>query len=165
MGPLNNEANAVKFDAHLADARERGAVVRCGGSRAAGFPTPLFAEPTVIEGVSLEMTIAREETFGPVVPVIEISSLTEALEITNRSPFGLTAAVFTDDLERGLAFAEQARAGWVNINASTNLWESHLPFGGRSGSLSGKGRVGGRFVLEAFTEAKTVHFPAPRRSL
>jgi succinate-semialdehyde dehydrogenase/glutarate-semialdehyde dehydrogenase len=164
MGPLNNEANAVKFDAHLADARERGAVVRCGGSRAAGFPTPLFAEPTVIEGVSLEMTIAREETFGPVVPVIEISSLTEALEITNRSPFGLTAAVFTDDLERGLAFAEQARAGWVNINASTNLWESHLPFGGRSGSLSGRGRVGGRFVLEAFTEPKTVHFPAPRRS-
>ena len=52
------------------------------------------------------MTIAREETFGPVVPVIEISSLTEAFEITNRSPFGLTAAVFTEDLERGLAFAE-----------------------------------------------------------
>ena len=68
-----------------------------------------------------------------------------ALELTNASPFGLTAAVFTEDLERGLAFAERARAGWVNINASTNLWESHLPFGGRSGSVSGRGRVGGRF--------------------
>ena len=147
----------------MADARERGAKTVCGGNRAPGFPTQLFAEPTVIDGVTLEMTIAREETFGPVVPVIEISSDAEALEITNGSPFGLTAAVFTEDLERGLAFAEAARAGWVNINASTNLWESHLPFGGRSGSISGRGRVGGRSLLEAFTEPKTIHFPAPRR--
>ena len=69
--------------------------------------------------------------------------------------------MFTGDLERGLAFAEQARAGWVNINASTNLWESHLPFGGRSGSVSGRGRVGGRFAMEAFTEPKTILYPGP----
>jgi succinate-semialdehyde dehydrogenase/glutarate-semialdehyde dehydrogenase len=50
----------------------------------------------------------------------------------------------------------------VNINASTNLWESHLPFGGRSGSVSGRGRVGGRFAMETFTEPKTVVYPAPR---
>jgi len=75
-----------------------------------------------------------------------------------------TAAVFTGDLERGLAFAEQARAGWVNVNASTNLWESHLPFGGRSGSVSGRGRVGGRFAMEAFSEPKTILYPGPRLS-
>jgi len=108
------------------------------------------------------MLIAREETFGPVVPVIEIGSMQDALELTNGSPFGLTAAVFTGDLERGLAFAEAARAGWVNVNASTNLWESHLPFGGRSGSVSGRGRVGGRSLIESFTEPKIIHFPAPR---
>ncbi len=95
------------------------------------------------------------------VPVLEVSSAQAALRLTNTSPFGLTAAVFTADLERGLAFAERARAGWVNINASTNLWESHLPFGGRSGSVSGRGRVGGRYVMEAFTEPKTVVYPAP----
>jgi succinate-semialdehyde dehydrogenase/glutarate-semialdehyde dehydrogenase len=162
MGPLNNEANAAKFDAHLSQAVAAGAIVRCGGKRAQGYPTRLFAEPTVLEGVSGEMLIAREETFGPVVPVIEISSDSEALELTNGSPFGLTAAVFTEDLERGLAFAEQARAGWVNINASTNLWESHLPFGGRSGSQSGRGRVGGSSLLDTFTEPKTIRFPAPR---
>lgn len=78
------------------------------------------------------------------------------------SPYGLTASVFTEDLERGLAFAESARVGWVNVNASTNYWESHLPFGGRSGSVSGRGRVGGRSVLDAFTEPKTVILPAPR---
>jgi len=163
MGPLNNEPNASKFEAHVADALAHGARVRCGGDLALGYPTRLFAEPTVLDGVTGEMMIAGEETFGPVVPVIEISSDSEALEITNGSPFGLTAAVFTEDLERGLAFAEAARAGWVNINASTNLWESHLPFGGRSGSVSGRGRVGGRSLLEAFTEPKTIHFPAPRR--
>jgi len=162
MGPLNNEPNAEKFDAHVADAVGRGAIVCCGGNRASGYATRLFAEATVLDGVTAEMLIAQDETFGPVVPVMEISSDSEALEITNGSPFGLTAAVFTQDLERGLAFAEAARAGWVNINASTNLWESHLPFGGRSGSVSGRGRVGGGSLLEAFTEPKTIHFPAPR---
>jgi succinate-semialdehyde dehydrogenase/glutarate-semialdehyde dehydrogenase len=94
--------------------------------------------------------------------VVEVTSAEQALELTNASPFGLTAAIFTRDLERGLAFAERARAGWVNINASTNLWESHLPFGGRAGSVSGRGRVGGRYPMDTFTEPKTVTYPAPR---
>ncbi len=161
MGPLNNETTAGKFERHVSEAVSRGAVVRCGGRRAAGFRTRLYAEPTVLDGVTAEMMIAQDETFGPVVPVIEVSSADEALKLTNDSPFGLTAAVFTQNLERGLAFAERARAGWVNVNASTNLWESHLPFGGRSGSLSGRGRVGGRYTMEAFTEPKTIVYPAP----
>jgi succinate-semialdehyde dehydrogenase/glutarate-semialdehyde dehydrogenase len=162
MGPLNNEATAAKFDRHVADAVSRGAKLCHGGRRAAGFPTPLYAEPTVLDGVTPDMLIATEETFGPVVPIVEVTSAAQALELTNSAPFGLTAAVFTGDLERGLAFAEQARAGWVNVNASTNLWESHLPFGGRSGSVSGRGRVGGRFAMEAFTEPKTILYPGPR---
>src|SRR5215468_435449 len=162
MGPLNNEPTAAKFDAHIAGAVAHGARVCSGGSRGAGFPTSLYAEPTMLDGVTPDMDIAREETFGPVVPVIEVGSAAQALVLTNGSPYGLTAAVFTADLERGLAFAEQARAGWVNINNSTNLWESHLPFGGRSGSVSGRGRVGGRFAMETFTEPKTIVYPAPR---
>ena len=162
MGPLNNEPTAAKFDRHVAGALAAGARVCYGGGRAAGFPTALFAEPTVLDEVTPEMEIAREETFGPVLPVIEVASAEQALELTNASPYGLTAAVFTEDLERGLAFAERARAGWVNINASTNLWESHLPFGGRSGSVSGRGRVGGRYAMETFTEPKTIVYPAPR---
>ena len=162
MGPLNNEATAAKFDRHIADAVAGGARICCGGQRARGFPTGLFAEPTVLDGVTPGMAIEREETFGPVVPIVEVPSAAEALRLTNASPFGLTTAVFTQDLERGLAFAERARAGWVNINASTNLWESHLPFGGRAGSVSGRGRVGGRYPMETFTEPKTIVYPAPR---
>lgn len=161
MGPLNNETTAAKFDRHVADAVAHGARVRTGGRRADGFATRLFAEPTVLDGVTPRMAIAEEETFGPVIPIIEVASASEALRLTNSSPFGLTAAVFTGDLERGLAFAERARAGWININASTNLWESHLPFGGRAGSASGRGRVGGPSPVQAFTEPKTIVYPAP----
>ncbi len=163
MGPLNNERTAEKFDRHVADAVDHGARLCDGGSRVEGYPTALFVAPTVLDSVTPDMLIAREETFGPVVPVVAVDSSAEALELTNSSPYGLTAAVFTEDLERALAFAEAARVGWVNINASTNLWESHLPFGGRSGSVSGRGRVGGRCVLDELSEPKTIVFPAPGR--
>ena len=156
MGPLNNEPTAEKMDRHVADAVERGARVVTGGGRASGFPTNLYWEPTVLAGVTEEMEVARDETFGPVVPITRISSDEEALAIANASQYGLLSAVWTRDLARGLRFAEAVDAGWVNINESTNYWESHLPFGGRAGTSSGTGRVGGSSVLEAFTEPKTV---------
>jgi succinate-semialdehyde dehydrogenase/glutarate-semialdehyde dehydrogenase len=156
MGPLNNEKTAGKTDRHVADALERGAALVTGGARAGGFPTGLYWQPTVLTGVTEEMEIAREETFGPVVPVTAISGDEQALALANASPYGLLTAVWTRDLARGLRFAEAVDAGWVNVNESTNYWESHLPFGGRAGSASGVGRVGGASVLEAFTEPKTV---------
>ncbi len=156
MGPLNNEPVAGKVDRHVGDAVERGAVLVTGGARAEGFPTRLYYQPTVLDDVSEEMEAAREETFGPIVPITTIGSDAEALAIANGSPYGLLAAVFTRDLGRGLRFAEAVRAGWVNVNESTNYWESHLPFGGRAGSQSGVGRVGGPFPFETFTEPKTV---------
>jgi succinate-semialdehyde dehydrogenase/glutarate-semialdehyde dehydrogenase len=156
MGPLNNEGTAAKMDSHVGDAVERGAVLVAGGARARGFPTDLYYEATVLDRVNDKMEVARDETFGPVVPITTIRSEDEALAIIDSSPFGLLAAVFTRDLGRGLRFAEAARAGWVNVNESTNYWESHLPFGGRAGSRSGIGRVGGRFSMETFTELKTV---------
>jgi len=156
MGPLNNEPTAEKMDRHVADAVERGARVVTGGARASGFPTNLYWEATVLADVTEEMEVAREETFGPVVPITRISSDEEALAIANASPYGLLSAVWTRDLARGLRFAEAVDAGWVNVNESTNYWESHLPFGGRAGTSSGTGRVGGTSVLESFTEPKTV---------
>lgn len=156
MGPLNNETTAQKMDRHVADAAERGAEIITGGARAEGFPTRLYFRPTVLHGVTEEMLVAREETFGPVVPVTTIRDEDEALKIMDSSPYGLLTAVWTRDLSRGLRFAESARSGWVNVNASTNHWESHLPFGGGAGSRSGIGRVGGRYSMETFTELKTV---------
>lgn len=156
LGPLNNEPTAHKMDDHVSDAVERGAKLIAGGARAEGFPTDLYYPTTVLDGVTEEMRVAREETFGPVVPITIIRDEAEALRIVDSSPYGLLAAVWTRDLGRGLRFAESVRTGWVNVNATTNHWESHLPFGGRAGASSGLGRVGGRYSMETFTELKTV---------
>jgi acyl-CoA reductase-like NAD-dependent aldehyde dehydrogenase len=156
MGPLNNSPVADKTEQHVADAVDRGAEVVVGGKRAPHLGSELFFEATVVDGVTDEMAIAREETFGPVVPVTSIRSEEEAVRIVNGSPYGLLSAVFTRDLRRGLRYAEAVRTGWVNVNEGTNYWESHLPFGGASGSASGVGRVGGRFSMERLTELKTV---------
>ena len=156
MGPLNNEPNAAKTERHVGGALAGGARLVTGGRRLDGFGSRLFFEPTVLDGVTETMEVARDETFGPVAPITTIRSADEAIRVVNDSPFGLLAAVFTRDLARGLRFAESVRAGWVNINEGTNYWESHLPFGGRAGSQSGLGRVGGHFSMERLTEMKTV---------
>jgi acyl-CoA reductase-like NAD-dependent aldehyde dehydrogenase len=156
MGPLNNVPTAEKTERHVADAAARGATIAVGGHRVASLGSDLFFEPTVLAGVTEEMEVAREETFGPVVPISMIRHEDEAIRIVNSSPYGLLSSIFTRDLRRGLRFAEAVRTGWVNINEGTNYWESHLPFGGRAGSKSGVGRVGGRFSLDRLTELKTV---------
>jgi len=156
MGPLNNAGVAEKMDEHVADALERGAELISGGARADGYPTNLYWQATVLDRVPDQALVAQEETFGPVAPVVSIDSLEQAIELTNASPYGLLCAIFTRDLAKGLRFAESVRTGWVNINESSNYWESHLPFGGRSGTASGIGRVGGTAPMEAFTELQTV---------
>jgi succinate-semialdehyde dehydrogenase/glutarate-semialdehyde dehydrogenase len=156
MGPLNNEPTAAKTERHVAQAVEAGATLLAGGARVPEHGSDLFFAPTVLDGVTHDMEIAREETFGPVAPISAIASEQEANDLVNASPYGLLAAVFTADLRRGLRFAESVRTGWVNINEGTNYWESHLPFGGRAGSRSGVGRVGGRFSMDRLTELKTI---------
>jgi len=156
MGPLNNESGALKMDEHVADALERGAALVAGGARADGFPTGLYWQPTILDRVPADALVATQETFGPVAPVVSIDSLDHAIELANASPYGLLAAVFTKDLAKGLRFADRVKTGWVNVNESSNYWEPHLPFGGRSGTASGLGRVGGVFSMESFTELQTV---------
>jgi acyl-CoA reductase-like NAD-dependent aldehyde dehydrogenase len=156
MGPVNNEPTADKTERHVTEAQERGATLVTGGRRAPEHGSSLFFQATVLDAITDDMEIAREETFGPVVPVSAIRSEQEAIALVNASPYGLLSAIFTKDLGRGLRFAEAVRTGWVNVNEGTNYWESHLPFGGRAGSKSGVGRVGGRFSMERLTELKTI---------
>jgi acyl-CoA reductase-like NAD-dependent aldehyde dehydrogenase len=156
MGPLNNAAVAAKMDAHVDDAVARGARVVAGGARSADFATDLYWTATILDGVAEDAEAAREETFGPIAPVVTVRSLEHAIELTNASPYGLLAAIFTGDLVDGMRFADQVRTGLVNINETTNYWENHLPFGGRAGSDSGTGRIGGRHALEQLTELQTI---------
>jgi acyl-CoA reductase-like NAD-dependent aldehyde dehydrogenase len=156
MGPLNNDPVARKMDRHMADAVERGAEVLCGGRRAPELGSPLFFEPTVLRGVAADSFVALEESFGPVAPILAVADEGEALAAAARAGYGLFASVWTRSARRAHAVASRLRAGTVNINASSDFWESHLPFGGASGTQSGVGRAGGRATIEAMSDHKTV---------
>jgi acyl-CoA reductase-like NAD-dependent aldehyde dehydrogenase len=160
MGPVNNEPGAAKMDAHVADAVERGARVVTGGSRAGGFPTTLYWEPTVLDDVPPDSIAVTAETFGPIAPIVPITSLEQAIEQTNAQSYGLMAAIFTADLAAGMRYADSVQMGLVNINETTNYWEPHLPWGGRARSDSGIGRVGGAHPMDTLTELQTVLFKA-----
>ena len=156
MGPLNNAKVAQKVREHVDDAVEAGARVLIGGSPRSDLGSELFFEPTVISGVTRSMRINREETFGPVVPILAFDTEAEALDLALDSEYGLSVGVFTENMERALRFAEAIPAGIVNINGGSTYWELHLPFGGGSGTKSGIGRLGGMLTLEAMTEIKMI---------
>ena len=97
----------------------------------------------MLTDVSLDTLINREETFGPIVPLIRVSSDEEALRVANDSHLGLQAAVYTSDLSRAFRYADGLQVGNVVVNDSTDYWEAHEPFGGASGTQTGWGRIGG----------------------
>ena len=162
MGPLNNAKVAAKVREHVEDAIAAGATLVTGGRQRPDLGSELFFEPTVLAGVKPEMRINREETFGPVVPIVPFSNDEEAMRLALDSDYGLSVGVFTQDINRGLRFAEAIPAGIVNINDGSTYWEIHLPFGGGSGTKSGTGRLGGRLTLEAMTEIKMISITRAR---
>jgi acyl-CoA reductase-like NAD-dependent aldehyde dehydrogenase len=153
---MNNEPTAAKMDRHLDDAIDKGAEVVHGGSRATDRPTNLYYEPTVVTGVGIDTLINREETFGPIVPLIRVRSHEEALAVANDSHLGLQAAVYTSNLKRAFGYLDNLRVGNVVVNDSTDHWEAHEPFGGAAGTQSRWGRIGGRYTMLDMTDLKTV---------
>jgi len=156
MGPLNNAAVAAKMDRHVADAKERGAHVVVGGGRASDRGSDLFYEPTVLSDVPVEAVLVREESFGPIAPVVSFDTTEQVLAWANASQFGLVSSVWTRSAGLGIRTAEAMRTGIVNINESSTYWEIHMPFGGGSGTGSGIGRLGGMHTLMEMTELKTI---------
>ncbi len=110
------------------------------------------------------MRINREETFGPVVPILSFEDDEEAMALALDGEYGLSVGVFTENMNRALRFGEAIPAGIVNINDGSTYWEIHLPFGGGSGTRSGIGRLGGRLTLEAMTEIKMISITRPSGS-
>ncbi|WGF88091.1 aldehyde dehydrogenase family protein [Marinivivus vitaminiproducens] len=156
MGPLNNAKVAAKVKEHVDDAAANGARVLQGGKPRPDLGSDLFFEPTIVRDVTRDMKINREETFGPVVPVVAFTDEAEALDLALDSEYGLSVGVFTRDVSRGVKIAKAIPAGIVNVNAGSTWWEIHLPFGGGSGTRSGLGRLGGMHTLEAMTELKMI---------
>jgi acyl-CoA reductase-like NAD-dependent aldehyde dehydrogenase len=151
MGPLCNAGVLARTREHVDDAVASGAKVVLGGTT-----NGLYFAPTVLDGVTPEMLIAREETFGPVAPILTFARDDEAIEIANATGYGLTAAVFTNDLRMAWRYAESLDHGTVMVNETTNYWDQLAPFGGRG--KSGTGRELSSWMLDALTETKQIVF-------
>lgn len=156
MGPMCTDATMGRTREHIAEAVAAGATVIHGGSSDGPYH-----DPTILTGVTPEMRIAKEETFGPVAPIIAFDTLDEALAIANGTEFGLTAAVFTNDLDAAWQAASELRHGTVHINETTNYWDQMAPFGGAKKSGSGRELASG--IADAVTEVKQITFDLSRR--
>ena len=151
MGPMCHQGTLERTRQHIQDAVGSGATVVYGGES-----NGMYHDPTVITGVTPDMRIAREETFGPVAPIIAFDTLQEALDIANGTDFGLTASVFTRSLADAWTAAEELRHGTVHINETTNYWDQMAPFGGAK--KSGAGRELAGWIADALTETKQITF-------
>jgi succinate-semialdehyde dehydrogenase / glutarate-semialdehyde dehydrogenase len=155
MGSLVSAKQLATVTEHVEDALAKGATALAGGK---GRPDlgPYFFEPTVLTGVTPEMTLYTEETFGPVVAVYDFDNEAQAIELANATSYGLNASVWTSDSDRGRRVAAQIKAGTVNVNEGyAAAWGSlDSPMGGMGDS--GLGRRHGREGLLRFTEAQTV---------
>lgn len=154
IGPLVNQAAIDKVRSHIDDAVERGASVATGGKLAeVNGDSKLFFEPTILTGVTEDMLIMSEETFGPVAPITVFDTEEEAIAIANDTPYGLASYMFTQNLGRAFRVSEALDYGIVGINDGVPS-APHVPFGGMKDS--GIGREGGKWGIEEYLDVKYV---------
>ena len=149
QGPLIDEDAVAKVQSHIADATEKGATVRIGGQRSALGGT--FFEPTVLTGVTQDMKVSKEETFGPLAPLFRFKTEDEAVAMANDTEFGLAAYLFTQSTARQWRVGEALEYGMVGINTGA-ISNEVAPFGGIK--QSGLGREGSKFGIEEYVEMK-----------
>ncbi|MGP0628744.1 aldehyde dehydrogenase family protein [Nitrospina sp. 32_T5] len=157
MGPLINDRAREKVHRYVQIGKDEGAKLLTGGNYANGkvLKNGWFYQPTVFADVDSKMRIAQEEIFGPVVGVIACSSFEEAVDIVNDSSYGLSSAIYTQDVNRAFKAVESLQTGLTYVNASTIGAEIQLPFGGIKGTGNGHREVG-IAALETFSEWKSV---------
>jgi len=153
VGPMVSQKQYERIQSYIRKGIEEGAEVLVGGEgRPEGLEAGYFVKPTVFVNVTNDMTIAREEIFGPVLSVIAYESEDDAISIANDSRYGLHAAVIGADVQRARRVASQLRAGRVVINGMTD--DAQAPWGGFK--YSGVGREYGRYGIEAFLETRAI---------
>jgi aldehyde dehydrogenase (NAD+) len=158
MGPCINESQLFKVEKYVQIGKQEGARLLCGGFRLEGgiYDQGYFYSPTIFGEVDGKMRIAKEEIFGPVVSVLRFRELDEALEIANDTPYGLSSAIYTNNVSHAFRAMRDLYTGITYVNSSTIGAEVHLPFGGTRQTGNGH-REGGPTVLDLYTEWKTVY--------
>jgi len=159
IGPLASRRQFDRVLGYIEAGRAQGARITTGGGRSRLHDRGYFVEPTVFAGVNAQMTIAREEIFGPVAAVIAYDGIDHAVAIANDTDFGLSGTVFSGDVERGYDVARRIRTGNVTINGLE--MSPNVPFGGFK--QSGIGREGGPEGLSAFLEDQAIYMPVPAK--
>ncbi|WP_370297675.1 aldehyde dehydrogenase family protein [Ammoniphilus sp. YIM 78166] len=157
-GPVVDEGQLQTYLHYVKTAKEEGAVLECGGERltegelAHGY----FVLPTVFSKVTPEMTIFKEEIFGPVIGVLEVDSYEEAIALANQNEFGLSSTIYTNDLKKAFHFVRHIQSGVTHVNLPSTYFENQFPFGGKKDSSIGP-REQGSTALDFWTEIKTVY--------
>jgi acyl-CoA reductase-like NAD-dependent aldehyde dehydrogenase len=157
LGPLINERSVNRVLDAVEAALTRGAKLLAGGRRLTDGPYAggFYVEPTLLDDVAADDPISSTELFGPVTCLYRVGDLEEAIGLCNQTPYGLTAAIHTSSIHRGMRFAEQVQAGMVVVNGPTYGSEPHMPFGGFKQSGNGS-REAGTEALDVFSDWKSV---------
>lgn len=157
IGPIINEERLQSIDEDVSGALKEGAKLLCGGERETknGLDKGCFYKPTLLTSVTPDMSIAQKETFGPVASIMPAKDLSHALETANDIKYGLTAAIFTKDINKAMQFVHDIEAGAVFVNTACVGAEIQLPFGGMKGSGNGR-REGAHHMLDIYSEWKSV---------
>jgi aldehyde dehydrogenase (NAD+) len=155
VGPLVNRKALEKVEQYVGIGRDEGARIVVGGKRA-DLGKGFFYQPTLFADVKPDMRIAREEIFGPVLSIIEVESLEEAIEVNNSVIYGLSSSIFTENVNAAFRAIRDLTTGIVYINHGTTGAEIQFPFGGTRGTGNGM-REAGQTALDSFTEWKSVY--------
>ncbi|WP_163539152.1 alpha-ketoglutaric semialdehyde dehydrogenase GucD [Gracilibacillus sp. YIM 98692] len=157
MGPSASENQLNTVLSYIQKGIDEGASLLLGGERLSGeaYDKGYFVQPTIFENVTTDMTIAQEEIFGPVLALMKVDTIEEALEVANDAEFGLSASIFTTNIQQMLSFINEMDSGLVRINAESAGVELQAPFGGMKQSSS-HSREQGQAAIEFFTSIKTV---------
>jgi len=163
MGPLINAKALTKVDSYVMAGNAEGADMLCGGKYMPSREDPVFLErghfyrPTVFANCERTMSIWKEEIFGPVVGLMKVKDMNEAMAVANECDYGLSSAIFTQDVNKAFKFVEETNTGMAYVNAGTIGAEVHLPFGGVKGTGNGH-REAGQTMLDNVTEWKSIFF-------